>query len=162
MRKMSNKYSCLLFLFLIIGGTNVEAQKITSFKPKKDLVKTIDLVLSQSCKQYQILIKAGIDTLLPRTYENGKVVKVTSPNWVSGFYPGTLFFLYRYSKNKIFYEEAIQKLKVLEKEKNNTTTHDLGFMMFCSFGNAEHINKDLKNEILLTAQVHYHAASTPK
>src|SRR3546814_657935 len=32
--------------------------------------------------------------------------------------------------------EAEQKLTVLEKEKNNTGTHDLGFMLYCSFGNA--------------------------
>jgi rhamnogalacturonyl hydrolase YesR len=43
-------------------------------------------------------------------------------------------------------------LKLLEKEKLNTGTHDLGFMMYCSFGNANRIApKPEYNEILLTS-----------
>jgi hypothetical protein len=41
-------------------------------------------------------------------------------------------------------------LKLLEKEKNNQGTHDLGFMMYCSFGNAERLApKPEYKEILL-------------
>lgn len=50
------------------------------------------------------------------------------------------------------YAQAIRILKVLEKEKNNTRTHDLGFMMYCSFGNANRIaSKPEYREILLTS-----------
>jgi hypothetical protein len=43
-------------------------------------------------------------------------------------------------------------LNVLEKEKNNTGTHDLGFMMYCSFGNANRLQpKPAYKEILLTS-----------
>ncbi len=48
--------------------------------------------------------------------------------------------------------EAERILEVLEKEKNNAGTHDLGFMMFCSFGNAERISpQPAYKEILLTS-----------
>jgi uncharacterized protein YyaL (SSP411 family) len=41
-------------------------------------------------------------------------------------------------------------LALLEKEKNNKGTHDLGFMMYCSYGNAERIaSKPEYKEILL-------------
>jgi hypothetical protein len=37
---------------------------------------------------------------------------------------------------------ASQKLTILEKEQFNTGTHDLGFMLFCSFGNANRLNEN--------------------
>jgi unsaturated chondroitin disaccharide hydrolase len=42
----------------------------------------------------------------------------------------------------VLYHEAIKKLKPLEKEQYNKNTHDLGFMMYCPFGNAWRINPD--------------------
>lgn len=149
MKKTISKHSCLIYIFFLLGITQGKAQVITSFSPDKNLLKTIDAVLSESCTQYSQLIKNSQDTLLPRTFENGRLVQVPSPSWVSGFYPGTLFFLYRYSKNKIFYQEAHKKLLLLEKEQFNKGTHDLGFMIYCSFGNAEKIKKDRKNVTVL-------------
>jgi len=48
--------------------------------------------------------------------------------------------------------EALRSTSLLEKEKNNTGTHDLGFMMGCSYGNANRIEpKPGYKEILLTS-----------
>jgi hypothetical protein len=48
--------------------------------------------------------------------------------------------------------EALRSTSLLEKEKNNTGTHDLGFMMGCSYGNANRIApKSEYTEILLTS-----------
>ena len=39
----------------------------------------------------------------------------------------------------------------IEKEKNNTGTHDLGFMLYCSFGNGLRLTGDESyNDVLLT------------
>ena len=47
---------------------------------------------------------------------------------------------------------AKDKLTILEKEKHNKGTHDLGFMLYCSFGNALRLTGDTAayKEILLT------------
>jgi hypothetical protein len=45
-------------------------------------------------------------------------------------------YLHQQTKDQELYKETERILKLLEKEQHNTTTHDLGFMMFCSFGNA--------------------------
>jgi hypothetical protein len=90
----------------------------------------------------------------PKTYHAQKDSFETSNSgwWCSGFYPGTLLYLYQQTKDQSLLNETERVLKVLEKEKNNKSTHDLGFMMFCSFGNANYIApKPEYKEILLTS-----------
>jgi rhamnogalacturonyl hydrolase YesR len=45
-------------------------------------------------------------------------------------------YLYEQTKQQTLLTEAERMLNLLKKEQFNTTTHDLGFMMYCSFGNA--------------------------
>lgn len=59
--------------------------------------------------------------------------------WCSGFYPGTLFYLYEDIGDKELYAEGVRMLKLLEPEQYNVNTHDVGFMMYCSYGNANRI-----------------------
>ena len=59
--------------------------------------------------------------------------------WCSGFYPGTLFYLYEDTGDKELYAEGVRMLKLLEPEQYNVNTHDVGFMMYCSYGNANRI-----------------------
>jgi unsaturated chondroitin disaccharide hydrolase len=74
----------------------------------------------------------------PKTYHASEDRLETSGSgwWCSGFYPGSLLYLYDKNGDEALLTEAERIMEVLEKEKYNTTTHDLGFMMFCSFGNA--------------------------
>ncbi|GEN77232.1 glycoside hydrolase family 88 protein [Chryseobacterium hagamense] len=92
--------------------------------------------LETAGQQYRFLAKETPPDRFPKTFEKGKLITSSSDWWCSGFYPGTLLYLYKASGDPFFLKEAEKKLTVLEKEKNNKTTHDLGFMMFCSFGNA--------------------------
>src|SRR5690606_35729225 len=75
-----------------------------------------------------------------------------SEPWVGGFYPGGLLYLYEYTGDSILYHEALRKMKILEKEQYNKTTHDLGFMMYCSFGNADRLSPQSSyKEIILNS-----------
>jgi len=60
-----------------------------------------------------------------------------------------LFYLYENSKDSALYNEAIKRLVLLEKEQFNKTTHDLGFMMYCSFGHANRLNPSEKYKQIL-------------
>jgi len=72
----------------------------------------------------------------PRTYNvNQSVVLVKSKDWTSGFFPGLLWYMYDYAKKPAWKRYAEKWTEELEGEKNNTDTHDLGFMLFNSFGN---------------------------
>jgi hypothetical protein len=60
--------------------------------------------------------------------------------------------LYQQTKDTALYNEAMRTLTVLKKEQFNTSTHDLGFMMYCSFGNANLINPSAAyKEILINS-----------
>jgi hypothetical protein len=90
----------------------------------------------------------------PKTYASatGQYEFSSSSWWCSGFYSGTLLNLFQQTKDSTLYKEALRMLTLLEKEKLNTRTHDLGFMMYCSFGNADKtFSKPEYKQILLTS-----------
>ncbi len=90
-------------------------------------------------EQYSRMMETVPDSLMPKHYENGELKSTGIRDWVSGFYPGTLWYLYEFSGNDTLKEEAIYRTGLLEPLKNYTRTHDLGFMVYCSFGNAYRI-----------------------
>src|ERR1700712_261146 len=66
---------------------------------------------------------------------NGTVKRVSSGDWTSGFFPGSLWLMYEYTKDTIWKKRAEQWTASLEAQKNTTTTHDVGFILYTSFGN---------------------------
>ncbi len=88
---------------------------------------------------------------LPRTVDaDGKLVLCNSGWWTSGFFPGTLWLLYEKTKNPQFSADARLFTARIEKEKSNTGTHDLGFMLNNSFGNGLRLSNDpAYREVLL-------------
>jgi unsaturated chondroitin disaccharide hydrolase len=62
--------------------------------------------------------------------------------WCSGFFPGSLWYLYEKTKDVKWEKSARLWTAAVEKEQYNKGTHDLGFMMFDSFGNQLRLTKD--------------------
>jgi len=127
---------------------------VASCSGPKPIDKVIDDALSFSVKQYTLMAEQMKDKpgLLPRTTDTtGKLITSNSAWWCSGFVPGSLWYLYEYSKDDKLKEYAKEMTSRLEKEKYNTGTHDLGFMLYCSFGNGLRVtNEESYNEVLLT------------
>jgi rhamnogalacturonyl hydrolase YesR len=72
----------------------------------------------------------------PRTTESdGSVRTVPSRSWTSGFYPGCLWYMYQYTGDDGWESLAEKWTEPLAGEKDNVRTHDLGFMLYNSFGN---------------------------
>jgi unsaturated chondroitin disaccharide hydrolase len=113
-------------------------KKADRLRPKPALVRLIDGSLRQAVNQYKVLMGRVPADRLPKTYYvmGDKLETSNSGWWTSGFYPGTLFYLYEFSHDTALAREAKDRLKLLEKEQYNKGTHDLGFMMYCSYGNA--------------------------
>lgn len=79
----------------------------------------------------------------PRTLnKKGDLVTTKMYDWTPGFFPGTLWYAYEYSKNPFFKKAAVEWTESLEPLKTFTEHHDLGFMMYCSYGNAYRITKN--------------------
>lgn len=154
----------LAILVISVAGFSCQAQK-AAYQPDKTLLQTIEKNFSDAAAQYKVLAKNLPADQFPKTYfpATGKYEFSNSGWWCSGFYPGTLLYLYEETKDQSLYTEAERILKVLEKEKLNTGTHDLGFMMFCSFGNANRIApKPEYKEILLTSAKSLSTRFNPK
>lgn len=107
-----------------------------------NLSTTIDERLQHSTDQYKYLMEILPKGEFPRSYASTEDKLITSGSdwWCSGFYPGTLLYLFEETGDVALNQEAMRMLSLLEKEQYNTSTHDLGFMMFCSFGNANRID----------------------
>jgi hypothetical protein len=142
----------ILWCFLLPGILSCTGPK--SLKKDPALLSSIQQNFTEAASQYRHMMKVLPADKFPRSYDekSNKLVTSGSDWWCSGFYPGTILYLYEETKDETLYSEAMRMLKLLEKEKNNTGTHDLGFMMFCSFGNANRIAaKPEYKEILLTS-----------
>ncbi len=72
----------------------------------------------------------------PRSTDaEGKLVCTDKYDWTSGFFPGSLWYLYELTGQEKWKEEALRWTGSLESLKTFTKHHDLGFMMYCSYGN---------------------------
>src|SRR5437867_3177188 len=162
--KHSSILVCLLACLLMLNTSGLTQQKAGT-QPKQELLKTIAQNFHDGAAQYKVLMKNLPADSFPKTFHppTGKYEFSGSGWWCSGFYPGTLLYLYQQTKDASLLTEAQRILKVLEKEKDNKTTHDLGFMMYCSFGNANRIApKPEYKEILLTSAKSLSSRFNPK
>lgn len=121
--------------------TTVAFAQHTFFKQDKNLLQTITQNFKDADAQYKVLMRELPQDQFPKTYHPNTDKQETSGSnwWCSGFYPGTLLYLYQQTKDQDLLTEANRMLNMLQKEQYNKSTHDLGFMMYCSFGNAEKI-----------------------
>ncbi len=89
----------------------------------------------------------------PRTINKaGKLTTTSMYDWTPGFFPGILWYVYEYSKDETLKAEAVKWTEKLEPLQNFTQHHDLGFMMYCSYGNAYRLaNKPEYKNILINS-----------
>ncbi|MDR1402668.1 MAG: glycoside hydrolase family 88 protein [Tannerellaceae bacterium] len=74
--------------------------------------------------------------------------------WCSGFFPGELWYLYENNPTPELKKYAEMYTQRVEPAKNLTNTHDLGFMLFCSFGNGYRIAQNPHYKDVLIAGAH--------
>jgi hypothetical protein len=83
------------------------------------------------------LTASGEKRMMPRTINSdGSLAVVPTGDWTSGFYPGILWYMYELTGEEKWKERAIKYTGELEAEQFNASNHDVGFRMFCSYGNA--------------------------
>jgi unsaturated chondroitin disaccharide hydrolase len=137
MKKLINRNS-VVFLFVSFLCSLVHAQS-----SKKDMAQMIDQQFKLAASQYKILEKNVPDSMMPKTVNKntGKVESSNTKWWCSGFFPGSLLYIYEHTNDQDVLKIAQKRLAIQEKEKHYTGNHDLGFMMYCSFGNAYRLFK---------------------
>lgn len=99
----------------------------------------------------------SLDTTLnmPRSIsQDGKLTCVDIYDWTSGFFPGCLWYLYEYTQDGYWKQQAEKYSDKLKPIQYYTEHHDLGFMTYCSFGNGYRLtaNKDYKEILINSAE----------
>jgi unsaturated chondroitin disaccharide hydrolase len=94
-----------------------------------------------AAKQYEGMLASHQDfTQFPQsTNPDGSPHNMKSDWWCSGFFGGSLWYLYENTKDPQWKKAAENWTTALEKEQFNTGTHDLGFMIYCPYGNGYRI-----------------------
>jgi hypothetical protein len=93
--------------------------------------------------QYEFLLASMRgETNFPRTFEDGKLRLVRARDWTSGFFPGALWYLFELSGDGKWKAAAQEATARLESIKNYGGSHDIGFMLNCSFGNGYRLTHD--------------------
>ncbi len=142
--KLFNITMMTFVFFIFIYGCNkpVSMNKIVE--------KSLSIAIGQYTEMAEVM--KNKPELLPRTIDTaGNLLTSPSSSWTSGFFPGSLWYLYEYTGDEKFREYAKEMTSRVEKEKYNKGTHDLGFMLYCSFGNGLRLTgEESYNEVLLT------------
>ena len=117
----------------------------------------IEKGLKRSIEQSEFMAASLMDQpdRLPKTTEkDGTLVTSDTHWWCSGFFSGTLWMLYEATGNETLKKYAENYTMRIEKEQYALDTHDLGFMMNCSFGNGYRItgNENYKKILLQSAR----------
>ena len=123
------KISCgMIIIFLMIQQIPVAQVNVkkTFAKAEKQTALMTDYINAHKTNRL----------LFPRSMNGDSVKLVHSGDWTSGFWPGILWMEYEQSKRPALREEAEIFTKLMEKEQWNTDSHDVGFKIYCSYGNA--------------------------
>jgi hypothetical protein len=148
------KKSLLLSIvsMLVLGACQSPASSPTASAPVPMSAKERLLELSERMV-VDYLPQLPLDSLqIPRTVAGRKMEGTASKSWTSGFFPGVLWQLYDVGRKDALKEAALNWQSFVEKEKFDSTTHDLGFKLYCSFGQAWRItgNEHFK-DVFITA-----------
>lgn len=138
---MRNNLKYIILFALVIGCANLQQQE-NKQEPLENIIRdALDFSAEQS-----LLMAASLEDLtdlLPKTTDRfGELETCKADWWVSGFFPGVLWYLYEYTNDPKFKKLAHEYSMRVEDQQYVTTTHDLGFIIFCSFGNAYRLTQD--------------------
>ncbi len=107
------------------------------------MLRSIPATFEIAGKQYEhLLASVKDDPEIPRTFVDGKVVTVRTKDWTSGFIAGSLWYLYEFSKDPKWLAAAQDYTVRLDSIKDYRGSHDLGFMLGCSYGHGYRLTKN--------------------
>ena len=127
---------------IFIGLIAVWGLFLVSCETREPMAEVIERGLEVSKRQAVFLAKEVENQKgrLPRTYEGGELKTSDYRAWISGFFPGVLWYLYENTPTDELKRYAELYTERVESAKDMTTTHDLGFMLYdMDYSDSNHI-----------------------
>lgn len=114
---------------LILFSCSIKDHSKTSF-----INENIEFAKKQEQLQVNLIENSG-KVLNPRTFEKGKIKYIGREDWTSGFFPGTMWYMFELTGDLTWRTYARKYTEALDSVKYITWNHDVGFMIQCSYGN---------------------------
>ena len=109
----------------------------------------LDSAAAHAIRYAETKLAAAADSLDPaKGYprhtvgRDGAWVQLPVTQWTSGFFPGTLWYAYELTGDPAWRARAERWTAGVESAKTRTDTHDVGFLLFPSFGNGWRLTKN--------------------
>lgn len=138
--------------FFILAGMSL----MTWIGCKSNAVITDDLIsdnVKNAVEQYSLMtdqIEKSGQILNPRTSDkDGKIAYIPYRDWTSGFFPGSMWYLYHLTGDKKWESLAVKYTEALDSVQYLTCHHDVGFMAGCSFLNGMRFGDKDYNQIMV-------------
>lgn len=121
--------ACAFSAFLLSCNT---APKVVE---KSFVDENIDFIHAQVGKETAVIESSG-KVLNPVTLKTDSSVYYCGfSDWRSGFFPGSVWYLYELTGDSTLLPLATKYTEAIEEAKDLTWHHDIGFIINCSFGN---------------------------
>lgn len=139
----------LAFTVLISSCTNEPNPENGDF-----ISENIDFAAQQTKLQTNIIEKEAGTVLFPKTYIDGEIRYTPREGWASGFFPGSIWYIYELTGDEQWKDLAEKYTLALDSVKYLTSHHDVGFMIGSSFGNGLRLtgNESWKDVIVQAAK----------
>lgn len=105
------------------------------------ITEDVDVAKQQIGHQVKLIEESG-KILNARTIRNGKVQYISIEDWTSGFFPGTMWYMYDLTKDDMWKQIGTKYTEALDSAKYLKWHHDIGFMIYCSYGNAYRVTQN--------------------
>lgn len=140
--------------FYGVGGFLMAGKEILALAPKKHKNITdvpIKKTFNTITEQMSLMLEKITDkSKMPRSIrKDGSVIQSPIEDWTSGFFPGTLWYIYEYTKNDLWKMAAESWNAPLEPLRHFKGHHDVGFMVNCSFGNGFRLTENPEYEKII-------------
>jgi unsaturated chondroitin disaccharide hydrolase len=148
-RKMTR---IILTLLVVLSGCTTVHQRNNA---TNDLSARFDPLIKTIAEKVSHTVQELKDTVVyPRsTTPEGKWKTIPIRDWTSGFFPGILWYVNELNGSGSIRKSAERWTEGLTPLQFYSGSHDIGFMVFCSFGNGYRLtnNAEYRKVILQTA-----------
>jgi len=146
----------LLSLCILTISILFTTQSCTNTQQKnQDSAFLMEENISFAAEQYGLMLDKVEDSariVNPKSFIEGKMKYIRPQEWTSGFFPGSLWYLYELTGDEKWKTMAVKYTEALDTIQYFTDNHDVGFMIYCSYGNGLRLaGTEAYKEVILNA-----------
>lgn len=135
MNKQETIICKLLFILTLLVACNNKKSAEQTF------IQDNTLFAAEQTREMLKLTGEPDGTNYPRTADkNEGLYTTTIHDWTPGFFAGSLWYLYELTGDNAWKQQAEKWTYPLETKQHFKDNHDVGFIMYCSYGHAERLD----------------------